>query len=129
MTLTTEETRHAEKYIEKLEKDVQDWPRTRWIVLVSSIVALGLAYYLYLVLEDLVLITQFTIQDYSFDPEGVELYVQGYLNSLRLEMIVYLGILIQSSMAAWSLTYCFLRWDRHMRSALFAKALRKVIAE
>ena len=131
MTFTAEETRQAEKYIEKLEKDVQDWPRTRWIALASSIVALGLAFYVNLRLEDLleVLLPLFTIQDYGFDPEGVELYVQGHVTSLRLEMIVRLGILLQLGIAAWTLTYCFMRWDRDIRSALLAKTLRKAVAE
>jgi len=97
MSFTAEEARQAEQYIEKLEKHVKDWPRTRWIVLVSSVAALSIAWYIHLRLEDLLEVFSplFAIRDSNFDPEAVELYVQGHVASLRLEMIVRLGILIQ----------------------------------
>jgi len=131
MDLRPTETKYAEKYIRRLERDTRQWPRMRWAILVASILILALSTYNFSKLADLneSISAAFSLHRSNFDPKEVELFVISQLANLRLQMFGILRIGLQAVVGAIWLIYCLLNWNRHLKSALIAKALRKLVAE
>jgi hypothetical protein len=131
MDLTTSETKFAEKYIRRLEKDTRQWPWMHWTMLAASIFILGISIYSFSKLAELneSISDAFSLHRSNFDPKEVELFVTGHLTNLRLEMIGILRISLQALLGGVWLIYCLINWNRHLKSALMAKALRKLVSE
>ena len=131
MDLIPTEIKYAEKYIRRLEKDTRQWPWMRWTMLVASIFILGISAYNFSKLADLneSMSAAFSLRRSNFDPKEVELFVTGHLTNLRLEMVFILRISLQALVGGAWLIYCLMNWNRHLKSALVAKALRKLVSE
>jgi hypothetical protein len=131
MNLTPNEIKYAEKYIGRLEKDTRQWPWMRWTMLVASIFILGISIYSFGKLADLneSISGIFSLHRSNFDPKEVELFVTGHLTNLRLQMVGILKISLQALLGGVWLIYCLMNWNRHLKSALMAKALRKLVSE
>ncbi|MGO8991055.1 MAG: hypothetical protein ACLQGU_16550 [bacterium] len=131
MDLTPTEIKYAEKCIRRLEKDTRQWPWMRWTMLVASIFILGISIYNFSKLADLneSISRAFSLHRSNFDPKEVELFVTDQLTNLRLEMVFIFRISLQTLVGGVWLVYCLMNWNRHLKSALMAKALRKLVSE
>jgi hypothetical protein len=128
MELTPEEIKYAEKFIRRLEKDTRHWKWMRWAMLITSILIWGSATFTYFKLAEIQeLVTSiFSTPRTNFDSRTIELFVEGRISNLRLEFIVLLRITLQVIFGAIWFVYCLVNWNRHIKSGLIAKALRRL---
>lgn len=134
MGLIDNEGLAAEKYIQKLEKDSHRWKWLRWTGLLGSILIFAFTAYSYYRLAEIQdklheITSSILLYSDKLDASSVQLYVEGQLTYLRLELLLFFQIALQlivgTSLLAWSLT----NWNRHITSRLLAKALRKLTSE
>ncbi len=131
MDITPNQIKYAEKYIARLEKDTRQWPWMRWTMFIASTLILGISTYNFIRLANLTesISAVFSLPRSNFDPKEVELYVTGHMTNLRLQIFGILRIGLQAVVGAVWLIYSLLNWNRHLKSALIAKALRRLLLE
>ncbi len=131
MDLKPSEIKYAEKYIRRLEKDARHWTWMRWTMLVASMFILAISIYSFSKLADIneSISGVFSLHRSNYDPKEVELFVTGHLMNLRLEMVFILRISLQALLGGVWLIYSLINWNRHLKSALIAKVLRKLVSE
>ena len=131
MDLTPSEKKYAEKSIRRLEKDSRQWPLTRWIMLIGSILMISSSVYLFNKLSNIneLVPSVFSINPKRFNSETVEIFVKGQLASLRLEIYYLIGISLSAITAVHWLAYCLINWNRHLKSAIMAKAFHRLLSE
>ena len=129
MELKPDEIKYVERYIRRLEKDSRHWRWMRWAGLFVAILALGTAAYEYIKVTKIIsLVTSsFPPTGTNVDLKGIELFVEGRISNLRLEFITLLGTTLKSIFGAIFFVYCLVNWNRHIKSALIAKTLRKIV--
>ena len=129
MELKPDEIKYVERYIRRLEKDSRHWKWMRWAMLVTSILIWGSATYTYFKLAEIQeLVTSiFSTPRTNLDSKTIELFVEGRIANLRLEFIVLLRITLQAIFGAFWFVYCLVNWNRHIKSGLIAKGLRRLL--
>ena len=127
MELKPDELKYVERYIHRLEKDSKHWRWMRWAGVFVAILISGTAIYEYCkVIEIVSLVTSsYPSARPNVDSKGIELLMEGRISNLRLEFITLLGTTLKGIFAAILFVYCLVNWNRHIRSALIAKALRR----
>jgi hypothetical protein len=100
-------------------------------MVVASILMLGISIYNVSKLANLneSISDVFSLHRSNFDPKEVELFVAGHMTNVRLQIFSILRISLQTMLGAIWLIYCLMNWNRHMKSALLAKVLRKLVSE
>jgi len=100
-------------------------------MLVGSILMIGSSVYLFNTLSNLneLLSSVFSINPKNFNSETVEIFVKGQLTNLRLEIFTFLKIFLGEVVGVIWLIYCLTHWNRHLKSAIMAKALQRLISE
>jgi hypothetical protein len=129
MELTPDEIKYAERLIRRLEKDSRHWKWMRWAMLITSLLIWGSATYSYFKLGEIQeLVTPILLSSLgsNVDSRTIELFVDGRILSLRLEFIVLLRITVQAIFGIFWFIYCLVNWNRHIKSGLIAKALRRL---
>ncbi len=103
----------------------------RWTMLVASMFILAISIYSFSKLADIneSISGVFSLHRSNYDPKEVELFVTGHLMNLRLEMVFILRISLQALLGGVWLIYSLINWNRHLKSALIAKVLRKLVSE
>jgi hypothetical protein len=131
MGLTQSEIKYSEKSIRRLEKDSRQWPWMRWIMLAGSILMIGFGVYEFKKIANLkeLISSVFSINPQNFNSETTELFVKGQMASFRLELLGFLKILVSEAVGVIWLIYCLVNWNRHLKSAIKAKALSRFISE
>ena len=129
MELTPDEIKYAERLIRRLEKDSRHWKWMRWAMLITSLLIYGSATYSYLKLGEIQELVSSILPSSlgtSVDSRTIESFVDGRISSLRLEFLVLLRVTVQAIFGTFWFIYCLVNWNRHIKSSLIAKALRRL---
>ena len=128
MELTPEEILYTQKIIRRLEKDTRHWKWMRWAMLITSILIWGSATYTYLKMAEIqeLVTSMFSIPPPNLNSKTIELFVEGRISNLRLEVMVLLRITLQAIFGGVWFVYCLVNWNRHIKSGLIAKGLRRL---
>ncbi len=129
MELKSDEIKYVERYILRLEKDSRHWKWMRWAGLFIAILIWGSATYTYLKVTEIqsLVTSSFPSTGTNVNLKGIELFVEGRISNLRLEFITLLGTTLRGIFGAFFFVYCLVNWNRHIKSGLIAKTLRKIV--
>ena len=129
MELNPDEIKYVERYILRLEKDGRHWKWMRWGGLFIAVLAWGSAAYNYLKVTEIINLVNSSLMPTgtNADLKGIELFVEGRISTPRLEFVTLLGAALKTIFGAVFFVYCLVNWNRHIKSGLIAKALRKIV--
>jgi hypothetical protein len=129
MELKSDEMNYLERYILRLEKDSRHWKWMRSAGLFIAILTWGSAAYDYLKMTEIqsLVTSSFPLSGTNLDLKGVELFVEGRIANLRLEFVTLLGTTLRGIFGAFFFVYCLVNWNRHIKSGLIAKTLKKMV--
>ncbi len=129
MELNPDEIKYIERRILRLEKDSRHWKWMRWAGLFIAFLSWGSAAYTYLKVTEIInLVTSsLSLTGTNVDLKGIELLVEGRISTLRLEFVTLLGAALKTIFGGAFFVYCLLNWNRHIKSGLIAKVLRKIV--
>ena len=129
MELKSDEMKYLERYILRLERDSRHWRWMRWAGLFIAILTWGSAAYNYLKVAEIqsLVTSSFPSSGTNLDLRGIELFVEGHVANLRLEFVTLLETTLWAIFWAFWFVYCLVNWNRHIKSGLIAKTLRKIV--
>ena len=129
MELKSDEINYLERYILRLEKNSRHWKWMRWAGLFIAILTWGSAAYDYLKVTEIqsLVTSSFPSSGTNLDLKGVELFVEERIANLRLEFATLLGTTLRGIFGAFFFVYCLVNWNRHIKSGLIAKTLKKMV--